>query len=242
MSWAISTHNMECVNSYAAAVRIWDAAKPWKGEHSSWRQLDGRRMRHKRLVKQSDGGYACTLFRTAMVTYYPDRVLLDCYPSISTTAFCQCVRPTWAIPISHAGHLFWGVNDQFYVRGEEPLDFRFIDEKWTLVNQPYVFFEPIYQPEVAATLRKRLKPYTDWYKLANRHAGPFRAQMIYDDQIAHYLRSNDISDLSTFHHVATKIGSPKDLRRILYRIAGGYKEFPVPHHRLPRNTKLRIPS
>ena len=71
MAWQMDFSGVPRIHNFAAAEKFWAEAKPWRNELTTWRPLDGRRDRHKRIVCIDDGeGYQLVLYNTPLVTYY----------------------------------------------------------------------------------------------------------------------------------------------------------------------------
>lgn len=242
--WSISTHSMASVHSLTQAQTVWDAAKPWKNQLTSWRPLDGRRMFHKRIVKLSDNaGYGCVLFNTAMVTYLTDgSVKLRCDDRVSSSAFSYRVAPRGCCATSHKGKMYWRVRtddgDHYYREGAQALHLKpTAAGNWLLVNEASPETEWAFDRKLGAQARKLVAPYTLWYTVSQR-MGVKLPTYIYDDNWAHpsisILLANP-GNPATIAQVAPEIGPPVNARHSAYLHLGARHRAPVPSYRLPRS-------
>lgn len=245
MSWGISTRGLKQVSSFAAAERIWNSAVPWRNELASWRQLDARRMRHKRLVQLSDGrGYECVLHQTPIVTYYADgKVGLRGYNSQSTQLFAWAMRPEGCRSVSHDSRMWWAVDTDsgtHYAQcGDAPLILEPTSKgKWRLLSPTREVTERAYDAKAGAQARKLIKPYVAWFNLTSKlnggaYYGRFAAPSRSDVQ---QLLDNPVA-VETFPVLAVRGATPELVRKHAYEITGAYFQAPVPHDRLPRISK-----
>ena len=75
MSWSNNCHKLPRIADYAAAKkRFDDTAQPRASFWNAFqRPLDGAKARHKRIqLDPSNQAYELVLYRTPLVTYYPD--------------------------------------------------------------------------------------------------------------------------------------------------------------------------
>lgn len=240
--YSISTRNLQSLHSFGAAENYWNNTKAWRKEDPSWRPLDSPRMPHKRLVKNRNGGYECTLFRTALVTYYPDRVVLDTHHSVSSNAFMCCMKPEGCQPVSANADRFWQVNTpdgvRFY-RGYLELSSQG-KGLWKLKNKPELIQEKVYDRQTGAEIRKLLKPYTDWYTMTARLGVKLPdSQYMHRGSSAEGIRTLMAQpDNSTqFLSIAELLGSPKRAIKTAYEQLGAYSYQDVPPDRLPRRSR-----
>ena len=244
MSWSISTHNIARISSFQAAEKHWADNKPWRAEDQRWRQLGGRRMKHKRLVKLDNGDYSCILFKQSMVTYRPDGgVELTCHDSVSSNAFAWCVRPNGCRPVSHQGWMFWAVmtddGERFYRQGAGALVLQpTTSDNWLLTTEPDKVQEWKYDPKKGAVARKAVKPYTTWFE-TSRRLGVELPNYVFEKN---YLNPNirelleNPSDASLISRLAWHIGPPKNALNSAYLQTGARHRVPAPFDRLPRRT------
>lgn len=243
MSWSISSRGISRISNFVEAERHWNNAVPWRNEDASWRQLDGRRMTHKRLVKLSDNrGYECVLYNTPVVTYMADgSVLLDTYNSQSTQVFAWVVKPTGCAPASTRGRMFWDVRtdagNMYYQPGKERLRLAPTDKgNWLLTSEPVAFTEQQYNPKLGAAVRKKLKAYTLWFDMTQRLGAhipliePWKRNMYNVKAI----RPDEFHDPEAFAYIAKNVGDPKYVRSCLYLEEGAHFRAPAPFDRLPR--------
>lgn len=238
--WSISIHNLASVSSLVHAQTVWDTAKPWRNEHASWRPLDGRRMRHKRLVKSSSG-YECVLYNTPMVTYLADGgVKLNCHDTPSSTSFAYRVSPDGCSPLSHKGQMFWRVRtdsgDRYYCGDQLHLK-PTAAGNWILVNEPSKQTEWAFDRKLGAQARKLVAPYTLWYTISQRMG----VQLPSYEEPKNYKNSR-IQELlqspaepEVISRVARHLGPPANARNSAYLHLGARYKQPVPSDRLPRS-------
>jgi len=238
MSWMINTNDLASVASFADAERVWAAGKPWKNEDPSWRQLAGRRMTHKRIVKVSDTRYECVLYKTAIVTYVPDGVELQCYNSVSTHAFACALSPRGTRPVSRHGRMFWNVStpegDQFLSSGASLILRDLGNGLWKLLSKPEEHHEWAYDPKLGAATRKKLAPYALWHKISLR-LGVIKNRRAANHTLALKAFLNDCGNPERYPVFAQLYGAPKDFLPEAYKITGARYKVPVPTHRLPRS-------
>lgn len=243
MSWSISTTGLRRISNFDEARLAWERAVPWTNESPSWRQLDGRRMVHKRLVKlDNEHGFQCVLHDTPVVTYFADgNVKLNVYDSVSTLAFSWYVKPEGCAPTSAHGRMFWRVGtvdgDMYYRPEREALLLTPAGEKnWLLTNEPAKFTERKYNPKLGAAVRKELKTYRLWHDLTKklgvpRHTVDHQHKSPY---ILELVSKQDFSDSEKFGFVLATIGDPDYIRDCLYLQTGAHHRVPAPYDRLPR--------
>ena len=240
------TDDISSIHSYEQAVKTWDSAEEWKNELSSWRPLAGKRMPHKRIVKQTDGGYACVLYSTAMVTYYPDEVVLACDNRSMSHGFSNRVCPSGMRPTSngHGSGMFWQVETdegtRFYRQGRERLRLKKTSGvRWKLMNEPATDMEWVYDPKLGAAARKLLKPYDTWYAMTKRlglslpdNPGHSHMPNDYDRAIEKLLVAPN--EVELIAEMAQVIGDPVNARAAAYLHLGARYQVAAPFARLPR--------
>ena len=89
--FGIRAENVPSLNTYAEALARWENTKPWRGDRDeNERPLEGRNKRNM-TIRKVDGGIACKLYHTDVVTYYADNTIeIDgSYASKSTNAFAN---------------------------------------------------------------------------------------------------------------------------------------------------------
>jgi hypothetical protein len=238
------TDDITSIHSYEQAVKVWDEAEEFRHEHTSWRALASKRMPHKRIVKQTDGGYACVLYSTAMVVYYPDHVELACDGRSMSNGFSWRVCPTGTNPTGNGGDMFWQINTaqgtRFYREGRKRLRLKELGNgKWALMNEPATDFEWVYDPKLGAAARKLLKPYDTWYATSKRLGLQLTdvASFIpnyHERAIEKLLEAPD--DVETIAETAQTIGDPFNARAAAYLHLGARYQVAAPFDRLPRRT------
>ena len=237
------TDDVSSIHSYEQAVKTWNSAEEWKNELSSWRPLAGKRMTHKRIVKQTDGGYQCVLYSTAMVTYYPDEVVLACDNRSMSHGFSNRVCPSGMRPTGngHGSGMFWQVETdegtRFYREGRERLRLKKLGNgKWKLMNEPATDMEWVYNPKLGAAARKLLKPYDTWYAMTKRLGVklPDGATSIctHERTIGWLLEAPD--EVARIAQTAKTVGLPEHARAAAYLHLGARYQVAAPFDRLPR--------
>lgn len=242
MSWHINTHDITGVSSFICATKVWEAAQPWRNQHTSWRSLAGRRMFHKRIVRLSDArGYDCVLYNIAIVSYYADgSVALRCYDSVSTQAFAWKVKPDGCSPVSSQGRMFWQVRTdkgaRFYRQGTEAL--MLVPTalgNWQLSEPAEPQHELVNDRIKRAAVRKQIKPYALWHAAVSRLQGrPFEQHWQIVEPGAALNMLPKLGSPECYPGIA-RIATPVALTDALYRATGAVYRAPVPPNRLPRN-------
>ena len=239
-----TTYNIRSISSYEQAVKAWDEGEEFKREHTSWRALENKRMTHKRIVKQTDGGYQCVLYSTAMVTYYPDEVVLACDNRSMSRGFSSRVCPSGTRPTSngHGSGMFWQVETdegtRFYREGRERLRLKKLGNgKWKLMNEPATDMEWVYDPKLGAAARKLLKPYDTWYAMTKRlgvnlPSGTEFVPAYHQRAVIKLLEAPD--DVARIAEMAQTIGLPEHARAAAYLHLGARSQVAAPFDRLPR--------
>ena len=248
MSWAISTHGIECIDCLNQAAKVWDNAKPWRSEDISWRPLDNPRMRHKRIVKLSDDhGYECVLYKTPLVTYLADgSVLLRCHNSQSSQSFAHCVAPQGCAPLSHKGCMYWKVHtdhgDHYYLEGRTPLHLEKTTKgNWKLSSAAAELTEQAFDARKGAAARKIFKTYNTWYEISQRMGvnpglKPCRYPHFKETTRLHLNALHMTpADPEVFVAAAPFLGAPDNARQLAYAHFGAVYQRTVPPDSLPRN-------
>jgi len=220
MAWSICTRNLEFIDSYQVAKAFWDQAKPFKDDESSV-PLDKKTMPHKRLTKQADGGYACTLYNTAMVTYYPDEIHLRCDDRSSSNMFSWYMRPANTKPSSERGCMLWQVTtidgQMFYREGRSALVLQPAGhERWKLINEPAQRQREYVNMAKAKSVQALVKPYAKWHRFTTRLGAKLSTGNFYEykHKLVDDLLAGEPVD---YWQLATSVGSPERVREIAYR-------------------------
>lgn len=241
MGWSISSHDLTCIASFAQAEKHWADTKPWKSENQTWRPLGGRRARHKRLVKLADGGYACVLYHTAMVTYYPDgSVLLNVHDSQSSRIFSDYMAPAGCVAISHQSCMYWKVNTpqgfHYYRPARERLHLQPAPyQTWGVVGaMPDMPMERKFDRKLGAATRRALIPYFQWLSMTERLTGTSVNRMFtpQPDTVRRLLDAPDNPEI--YVHLGRTGGSKEVVTRLAYSITRAVTTAPVPYDRLPK--------
>ena len=242
--WSISTYNIPTLHTFEAAEEFWNKTAPWKNKDESWRPLDSVRMDHKRLVKTKDGGYACVLYNTALVTYYPDKVELELDSRASSSAFCWKVYPAGCSITSANGTPFWGIDtpegNRFYTYSKTALILsKQPKNQWKLESVPDKPTEWVFDRKLGAQARKLLKPYRTWYETTERLGVKLRSSWHSVGAIGKSLDMliNQPEGIN-FLEVSELIGSPAFALKEMYIHIGAHTKHNVPFDRLPRKIKL----
>lgn len=248
MGWAISTYSMTSIHSFESAKKHWETMVPWRNQHASWRQLDGRKQPHKHLVKlHDDKGYECVLFSTPLVTYFADgSVKLASHGSMSSHAFAWMCRPNACSPTTGVnGTMFWNVSTDegemyYHPRGNDLLLHPTDRGKWRLdiTTEPKRFYKMQYDPKLGAEVRKKLKPFTQWAELTIRLLGRRYSTQWHYDATAHAARFLE-NPFDTEHYPGALDfwGSPAALLKDAYLATGARYSVPIPFTELPRNQR-----
>lgn len=238
--YQVSVHNIPSISSFQKAEAHWNKEKPWRGQESSWRPLDSRHMQHKRIVKNNDGGYECTLHQTIMVTYYPNRVTLGFHGSRSSKAFANRVAPR-GCELVNADATFWSINTkdgvQYFTKAKQTLSLNLVsDGVWELENEADEVTEWTYNPKQGAHVRKLLGRYATWYRTIERMGMKIScSQALYSQQsVALRALEKDPTNSEIFPDIARVIGSPEKAMPVAYRVFEAYTKEVVPSYRLPR--------
>lgn len=241
MGWSISTRDLTCISSFAQAEKHWADTAPWKTEDQTWRPLGNRRARHKRLVKLVDGGYACVLYNTAMVTYYPDdSVLLNVHDSMSSQDFSDCMAPAGCRAVSHQGCMYWKINVpqgvHYYRPARERLHLRPAPcQTWEVVGAlPDMPVERKFDRALGAATRKALKPYFQWLEMTERLTGKSVNRM-YSPPVGLVTRLLETPSSPELYLELCRAGGSRDaVTRMAYLSTRAVTSAPVPYDRLPK--------
>ncbi len=239
MSWQISTNDIPRVLDFATAERLWNEAKPWRNELTSWRQLAERRATHKRIVRINEGdGYQLILYSTPIVTYHKDgRVELHTFDSSSTQQFAWRVRPEGTQVHSVGGTMFWKFDDpdgpRFVREGKGPLCLEPAgSNQYRLATAPAQDFEWELDRKAAAVVRKKLSHYKKWYDITARlHGGAHRP-----NSTRHAIQEI-LAAPENPENFRLDFGPVQGLYQLAYEIEGARYKVPVPIDRLPRKQR-----
>ena len=87
--------SMHTLSSFADAKYEWETTKPWRGDTSGEKLLDGRAKHHMTIRIGNEGEVRCKLYRTDVVTYHADGVIeLEPYNTGSTNEFANTLLPS----------------------------------------------------------------------------------------------------------------------------------------------------
>lgn len=95
MVYALNGMNLPDIRCYADALRIWDNAKPWRGQTADYdfRPLSPHRKDHLKIHKDGET-IRLRYHYTDCVTYWPDNsVQIEAYSSQSTNTFVRNLSP-----------------------------------------------------------------------------------------------------------------------------------------------------
>ncbi len=235
------------ISCFDEAERVWNDAKPWKDELTTWRPLAARRDKNKRIVRINDGdGYMCVLYSTPLVKYHRDgQIELSTHNSNMSHQFAWKVRPTGTNIVSRNGRMYWqftgGEKEELFVRdAHEPLRISPIKQGiFALLNEPAQDFEFVLDLKEAAAVRKKLSHYKRWYEITTKLIGAKRYPYPYPSKqlITELIISPENTEL--FHAAFIQDLGPVDKRllSVAYDICGAYKHRPIPITCLPRVTR-----
>jgi len=237
--WQISTQDIPRVSDFATAERLWNEAKPWRNEQTSWRQLAERRAKHKRIVQINGGdGYQLVLYSTPMVTYYKDgRVELRTYDSASTQMFAWRVRPEGTQVHSVGSTMYWEFDDpdgaRFVREGRGPLCLEPAGiNRYRLTTVPAQDYEWGLDRKAAAAVRKKLGHYKRWFEVTERLQGIRPCVSVHRANVRQILDDPENPEAFNLH-----FGPAQNLYHLAYKIEGARYEVPVPTDRLPRRKR-----
>lgn len=246
MNWSIQTHSMTSVHSFEQAEVVWNEARPWRNELSSWRPLDGHRQVHKRIVRQDEGkSYECTLYSTVLVTYHADgKVSLRCHRSISSRDFAWRVKPPGTRIIRFNGNMFWVIQtpegERYYEQKHDPLVLVPHGNKWELITEPLTQKEWKYDPKLGAEVRKKLKPFCKWAELTERllgHSSYIRKPYFTGGKFdASYFLAHP-NETEAYPRMLGLFKNSQNLIDTAYLVTGARNQVDAPFDRLPRKQR-----
>jgi hypothetical protein len=155
--FAISGHNIPQAHSYDAAVKVWDEAYQ-HGRFGAWRGLVNPRDTSKLVIKEGDR-IRFRFHNTDLVTWFPDKVQVVCWDSVSSVIFAGCFTP-WGISVcNREGSMYINQGDRFFQSGKDPATFNLVGGK-AVVDEATVATHPKYvlDKKRAAAIRKVLAP------------------------------------------------------------------------------------
>jgi hypothetical protein len=246
MGWQFDNRGLAHIHTLESAARHWAEQKPWRGKEASWRQLDGRRAFHKRIVKLSnDYGYELTLHQMPMVTYYTNTdIALRVYDSASSVDFAWYVRPDGFNVKNHAGTMYWGVLTSEGMKYVRPAHNSLIVKP--LSNGNYEITSPVIQDsewkldlKKAAAVRKKLSHYDAWQKITAKMTGTSMFRNYVDRSALQRILDNPtaIEEYTYLNRDAPRIFCPPPVATFLhvaYELEGARYKVPVPMGELPR--------
>lgn len=162
--------------NYNEAIHKWESTKPIRGRNVEVRPLGNRRQADQYKIEVlPEGGVACVLYKTAVVTFYEDgdiRIKNDSWNSVSTCNFID--------------EILWGVssriyNNDLYVRtkqgefalGEHGIWLRTNREGNLEVQTDKLVAQYVHviNRKQANNVRARYKPFIDYVSRMNRLKG-----------------------------------------------------------------------
>ena len=172
MSWSISMTGAPRIRSYEEARRFFDSVEPFKD--SNERPLCGRRMPHKAICERPLGALAFKLYRTDMITYYPDGdIAVNCYSSNSSHDFIWHFLPQGMGTASGRNRMFYTTGGKNYT-SSRTLNFSpKATNTWELANpeDAKTFTKDVLDRKKAYAARKFVKPFQDWAAMFLRLKG-----------------------------------------------------------------------
>ena len=171
MSWSNNCYKLPCIADYAAAKKRFDGtAQPRAVFWSTFqRPLDGAKAHHKRIqFDPSDQAYELVLYRTPLVTYYPDGTVAVRPDSRKMSRdFLYATLPLGLSVMSHAdqtmviAHTLEGQAWYSVVVGA--LHFKHCgDHLWRITSPTDQRVRERMCLKRAALVRKATKPFLDW--------------------------------------------------------------------------------
>lgn len=90
MAFSYNGSNLPSLPNYRAAFDFWSTANTWRGRTDEYdeRKLDGKKQ-FVVIRKYRDDSIRCRLHNTDVVMYYPDRIVLTAWASVSTDTFAN---------------------------------------------------------------------------------------------------------------------------------------------------------
>jgi hypothetical protein len=157
----------------------WEKTKPIRGRSTDVRPLDdSRRYRDwERIAKVSIKGqdvYACQLYDTDVVRYYPDGsigLMIDSWATPTTAEFMHCHSPfyackkynqIWVYPKGHGVDECYPIPKDVEVRLIPNAEGNYSPEK------PIVLTQKVVDRKKSKDARDRIKPFIDWARSFNK--------------------------------------------------------------------------
>ncbi len=233
----IEVRSMPSLQSFAACKQWYEQTKKPKGVDwkENERPLDSVRMHHKRIVLNSAGGYELTLYRTPLVTYWPDgTVTVHLHDSRSSQSFLGRMLPG-GLAINTKSRILLSVDTDSGVRwvqaGPDGVMLERAEyNRWRIINEVEQRRREFVNRQKSSDVRKTIKPFLTWYRAASkiipfekRHFGSGTALSIFD-----VTKTEDWPKLAEFVH------NEEVFRDRAYDYFGAREVLPIPDDTPPR--------
>lgn len=130
-------------NNYQEAVEFARNTKGIRGrEHIIPLKQNRRDPNSYRIEMDKHGVVSCVLYRTAVLQYFPDQLIINAYQSMTTNSFINEIAPRWLQAYMTSGQRFWVRGEGDFVAGKNDKVVIYVDEN----------YEPIKGGVVAAKL------------------------------------------------------------------------------------------
>lgn len=167
------------MRSYDFYKAKWETTKPIRGRAVDVRPIDNRRRSRtwetieKRQINGQDV-YACHLYDTDVVMYYPDDSIglrIDTWATPTTADFMSCHSPfyickkynkLWVYPKGH------GVDEAYPIPEDGELRLVMDAEGLYKPEKPIVIEKVVVDRTKAKDARERIKPFIDWARSFNK--------------------------------------------------------------------------
>ena len=191
--FALATEDIKRLPSWLAADTYYQQTAPIRGSRKDYRpiRLNRRDHRHKQLRKYGEGDstyYAARLYRTDLVEYHRDHIILDTtceWTSNSTVAFVNAVIPYWLNFTVH--------KDKYWVR---------IDSQ----GNPGSWF----MPDPSKKLKIMVDP-TDGYKPVAQDVDAMKVEMRRVDRKAANQLYKSVKDYFQWAHMIFEIDAAEQM-------------------------------
>lgn len=235
MSFSISTRHLPSIRTYQAAEAFFLRTKPWRGGDPEIRPL-GRRGDSSKTIRKYHEAYCLYLHRTALVTYWPDHVVLKVYDSQSSIIFAGQFAPNGVRAISHFGDMWYAIctEDGTHYYDNEVMLHPVRAGVWRVEGERRTATQKVLDLKRAAEVRKRLKPFLQW-QAATMKVAPQALQHRPAPWELHRLCDNP-DDLDAYPAVGAC--DPAMLRVHAYERLGAYQNVTVPLNQLPRRNPI----
>lgn len=239
MNFAITTHRMPRLNTFAACAAFF-ASTP-KPRNTVWeeneRPLDTPRMHHKRLVKNSDGSYACVLYKCRHVTYHEDgRIEIQLYDSSSSKAFLQRMLPARVRIDTRSGRTLLEVATDNDIEWYDTDQSGFVlapsvAGSWKVLSETVPRQREFVDRRKATEVRALAAPFLLWRAVTDKLV-PFKERG--DPYTLPYHAANYLNAQEDWHLLAPYAADKVQFLDWLYDVCGARKAQYIPANTSPR--------